>query len=414
VLLTSSRGDQQSFQVETPGEGELRQMSVFTAGLVDGLRTGEADRDRDGLISVEDAFEHAVDFVHEQGALQNPQRWLHDAEGRIILAFSPFRDGRGPEPRPGPQPRVTPSPPAQSRSGLPLVRTLSGDDGWIHEAAFTPDGTLLVAVTGRGRALGWDPETGEGMFSTAVGSEAAGLWRIAVSADGQLVAAGGGDGTVSVFDSRTRRAIRRFDTASTSVHALAFSPDAPLLAAALSDTVNLWIPRSGIQVRRQSHKDAHAISLAYGANGSALAVGADDGTIQVWDRELMRRLHYWPARHGEPVLALAYLLDGRMIAHAHGSSVEIWSPESGTTVSTLLHSANATVAALAVSPHGELLATATDDGAVHLWDPTTSKHLTQVDAHVGGASTVAFHPKRALLATGGADQAVRLWQLPVR
>lgn len=91
VVLTASRAHEYSFEGEPLPDAGVPKPSVFTAGLVHGLRTGEADRDGDGLISVEDAYEHAYAHVQAHGSGQTPQRWLFGAEGRIWLARSPRR-----------------------------------------------------------------------------------------------------------------------------------------------------------------------------------------------------------------------------------------------------------------------------------------------------------------------------------
>jgi outer membrane protein assembly factor BamB len=87
VVLTASRAAEYSNE-GTPLAGVVTR-SVFTAALVDGLRTGNADRNGNGYISVEDAFTYAADQVKATGGEQNPQRWLFGAEGEIILARNP-------------------------------------------------------------------------------------------------------------------------------------------------------------------------------------------------------------------------------------------------------------------------------------------------------------------------------------
>jgi hypothetical protein len=62
---------------------------VFTRALVAGIRSGAADADNDGLISVDDAYSFAFDEVRAGDAQQTPQRWLYGAEGTILLARSP-------------------------------------------------------------------------------------------------------------------------------------------------------------------------------------------------------------------------------------------------------------------------------------------------------------------------------------
>jgi Caspase domain len=87
VVLTASRATEYSFEGDqVHGEGVS---SVFTAALVQGLRTGDADRDKDGLITATELY----DYVHERTtaveARQNPAFWTYGAEGNVLVARSP-------------------------------------------------------------------------------------------------------------------------------------------------------------------------------------------------------------------------------------------------------------------------------------------------------------------------------------
>ena len=88
VVLTASTATEYSFEGD-PIDAASPAGSVFTAALVRGLRTGAADTDHDGLVSVDDAYAYVFDQVQAAGAAQTPQRWLYGAEGRILLARSP-------------------------------------------------------------------------------------------------------------------------------------------------------------------------------------------------------------------------------------------------------------------------------------------------------------------------------------
>lgn len=88
VVLTASRASEYSFEGE-PLPGSAMPGSVFTSSLVAGMRSGAADVDNDGYISVDDAYTYAFDHVRATDAEQTPQRWLYGAEGTILLARSP-------------------------------------------------------------------------------------------------------------------------------------------------------------------------------------------------------------------------------------------------------------------------------------------------------------------------------------
>jgi WD40 repeat protein len=63
----------------------------------------------------------------------------------------------------------------------------------------------------------------------------------------------------------------------------------------------------------------------------------------------------------------------------------------------------------AFSPDGRLLATASDDKTVRLWDPATGKPLRTLVGHTGLVTGVAFRPDGRLLATADSDGTARLW-----
>ena len=86
VVLTSSDAVQYSFEGdEVAGEGVR---SVFTRVLVQGLETGDADRDRDGYVSLDELYEYVYDRVVDETPKQRPQMFA-TVEGKIVIARNP-------------------------------------------------------------------------------------------------------------------------------------------------------------------------------------------------------------------------------------------------------------------------------------------------------------------------------------
>ena len=78
-----------SWVAEESPEGGVSSPSVFTRFLAQGLRTGAADADRDGYISVDDAYNYAYEEAMASGAGQTPQRYVSGGEGTLWLARNP-------------------------------------------------------------------------------------------------------------------------------------------------------------------------------------------------------------------------------------------------------------------------------------------------------------------------------------
>jgi hypothetical protein len=99
VVLTASRATEYSFEGNSIVGDGVR--SVFTRAVVEGLRTGDADQDGDGLITVIDLYRHVYDTVRASRHKQTPELWMEGGEGDLLVGYSPrgavINQGRTPE-----------------------------------------------------------------------------------------------------------------------------------------------------------------------------------------------------------------------------------------------------------------------------------------------------------------------------
>jgi WD40 repeat protein len=66
---------------------------------------------------------------------------------------------------------------------------------------------------------------------------------------------------------------------------------------------------------------------------------------------------------------------------------------------------------MACTPDGALLAVASDDGRVTLWNTASGKLVRVLSGHKGAVYAVAISPDGAMVATGGFDETIRVWEL---
>jgi hypothetical protein len=90
VIMTATDATQFAFEDDAIiGNVHESGHSIFSRYLIDGLKTGVADRDGDGEITHDELFDYVHDRVIELTADQTPQKWEYGYEGRLIVGFNP-------------------------------------------------------------------------------------------------------------------------------------------------------------------------------------------------------------------------------------------------------------------------------------------------------------------------------------
>ena len=132
-MITASNATEYSFEGnELSGEGEP---SIFTSAVVRALQTGQADRDLDGWIAVDELYDYVYDEVCGRSP-QHPVKWV-DLEGDLRIAKSVYKPPLQPVQLPPGLPQAIESPERHTRLGAvhALGELLAGDDARLRMTA---------------------------------------------------------------------------------------------------------------------------------------------------------------------------------------------------------------------------------------------------------------------------------------
>jgi WD40 repeat protein len=320
--------------------------------------------------------------------------------------------------------------------GGPLVRTLQGHEDAVTALAVTPDGHALVSAAADGRVRIWDITGAERRTIPGDGAE---IRAVAVTPDGQTVVTASDNRTVKVLELAsgaerfTLRGHRQW------VLALAVGSDGRRAVSGSADgTIKLWdlgtgIERQSIRVqhpvpdlRDRGGMDARVSTLALTPDGQRVISGSSDGMVLVWDLAggaEPRALTWQP----DGISALAVTQDGHTLVFAgEDGRMRVWDLLTGTQRGAPLephysaappgkasrrYRATSLVNALAVTPDGRLVLSATSSGTVRVSELASGKVRNTLQGHTGSVRAVAVTPDGHFAISGSEDGTLKVWDL---
>eukprot|EP00045_Choanoeca_perplexa_P016497 m.223881 g.223881 ORF g.223881 m.223881 type:complete len:1082 (-) comp17276_c0_seq1:1276-4521(-) len=310
--------------------------------------------------------------------------------------------------------------------------------GSVNAVAFSPRGSRLASAGEDTRIVVWEVLTGTLQHELTQHTES--VRSLVFSESGEMMLSASVDESVIVWSTTDFTMIDyfKYDT----MHAcfcVALSPREDMMAEGSFDgTVRLWslgpdtrVHTKLVELRQKADKQALAqfrsrpgqvqlregkrrarqAKLAYFGAGNDDSVHDDDANRSNSPMGLSRPIRLLEG-HPSAVISVQFTPDGTLLASAsHDGTVSLWDPTTGERVRALTSNTGSPVWACSFSKDGTIIVLGSGDGHVDFFDPLTGHILLSFQAHEDYVTATTFSSDGLMLLTGSHDKTLRVWKL---
>nr|XP_005583512.1 PREDICTED: notchless protein homolog 1 isoform X1 [Macaca fascicularis] len=293
--------------------------------------------------------------------------------------------------------------------------TCKGHRHWVLSISWSPDGKKLASGCKNGQILLWDPSTGKQVGRTLAGHSKwiTGLsWEpLHANPECRYVASSSKDGSVRIWDTTAGRCERILTGHTQSVTCLRWGGDGLLYSASQDRTIKVWRAHDGVLCRTlQGH--GHWVNTMALSTDYALRTGAfEPAEASVNAQDLQGSLQELKER----ALSRYNLVRGhgpeRLVSGSDDFTLFLWSPAEDKKPLTRMTGHQALINQVLFSPDSRIVASASFDKSIKLWDGRTGKYLGSLRGHVAAVYQIAWSADSRLLVSGSSDSTLKVWDV---
>jgi WD40 repeat protein len=298
---------------------------------------------------------------------------------------------------------------------------LKSEAGEIRSLAFSPDSRFVAAACDNAVRI-WDAEAKT--LKLTIDRYSGKATSLAFSKDGALLAIGTSSSDIYLFDAQQGgEKLKIKDAHSKGVWAIDFGPESRILASGGGDgIVRLWDVATGTKLGEMGRHEERIHTLVFDASGRNVMTASNDLKIKYWDVNTKKETRAF-AEDMDSLTAAAFSLDRSLVAYGAKTIeidlmrnrridkrfVRLRDTVSGRDLFTF-EGHTGDITSIAFLPGKRFLVSSALDKTIKIWDAEKRGEVTSLEQN-DKVSAVAASRDGKWLAAGGREKNVMLWKL---
>lgn len=291
---------------------------------------------------------------------------------------------------------------------------LTGHSASVYALALGRSPRAVFSGSGDNMVAEWDLEKRE-VNPFAIRLDATVYSLVHVPIKGEL-AIGQGKGGIHIVDLREGKEIRHLAIHDKAVFHVAYcARNEELLSFSADGTMGIWSADDYTFERRIPIGELKLRRAAFSDDGTRMITTGNDGTMRVWETDMYNEIITKSAHEKSINTALFVEGNERVLTGGWDGHLRLWELGEEASMLTEIPAHNYAIYDMVWSPDKSLIATASRDKTVKIWDAKTLKPMARLDTKNGGHShsvnALYWDKESGLLVSAGDDRRLIAWRV---